>query len=145
MVSLPIKYLNSDWKSKWSSSTYQFSSIQPSIAPKPWFFNPVFRKFGKRATSVLIRLRLGHTCSPVRLFKFRLIDSPTCHCGEDEGTIEHIFFHCPLNNKCPPLYSLLSKCVDISLPLNINYLLTIPTIESFIILAKFINANNIKL
>ncbi|KAI5643442.1 RNase H domain-containing protein [Phthorimaea operculella] len=96
-------------------------------------------------TSVLIRLRLGHVCSPSRRHKYHLRDSPTCDCGEDIGTPEHILFSCPLNNNCPPLYTLLAKCKDAALPMNLNYLLTIPSKKIFITMAKFISCNNIKL
>lgn len=142
LLPLSKKYLVSNWNDEWNCFSYKFCKIQPNIPSCPWFFN--FKEFDKRSTSVLIRLRLGHSCSPVQLYKFRLRDSPLCDCGLEEGSIDHIFFNCPLNDKCPPLYSVIVS-YNISLPVNMSYLLSFPSSDIICILALFIYKNDIKL
>lgn len=142
LLCVPSSNLFRDWNKEWESFKYKFSKIQPSVVPRPWFFK--FRLFSKATTSVLIRLRLGHFTSPVQLYKFKILASPVCSCGLEEGSLDHIFFNCPINSKTPPLYSSLTNC-DIPFPVCMNYLISFPNKDVIYTLAVFISGNNIRL
>lgn len=141
ILCVPSNLLQSDWNRHWEVFKYKYSLIQPRVVPRPWFFK--FRSFSKSVTSVLIRLRLGHVCSPVQLFKFKIYNSPICPCGVDVGSLNHIFFSCPLRNQSS-LYFTISKC-NIPLPLDISCLLSFPNKKVVFSLANFIQSNNIRL
>ncbi|XP_063366191.1 uncharacterized protein LOC134654649 [Cydia amplana] len=78
------------WNKLWQLSRrakgQHYGNIQPNIPPKPWFFK--HKGYSKVVTSNIIRLRLGHICSPVRLAKSRIRDSSICECGLDEGWMD---------------------------------------------------------
>jgi len=134
------------WQVNWLDSSKRkgrtYASSQPIIPLKPWFSK--FQKTSKLITSVLCRVRLGHCCSPVFLNKIRIRDSSLCECGLDEGSIDHIFLNCPLNNA----YSLdhIINKLKIPRPVNVRHLLSLfpnpHIVKAFI---KYIDSNNIKL
>lgn len=135
--------LNKAWNNAWSRSLRQkgrhYGDIQPEISVRPWFSR--FRNIDKQTSSTICRLRLGHTCSPEHLFKIGVRDSPMCDCGQEEGSLDHIFFNCPL--LVSSLYDILPS--NIPKPINLKSLLT-RVHSSFVkSLAKFIHTNNIRL
>ena len=111
------------WNTCWQSTRMRvgkhFSSIQPELPSRPWFFKR--KSIPKNITSAIIRLRLGHVCTPVFLKKIRVRDHSLCECGLAEGTLEHVFLDC--SNIVTPLYDILPS--KILRPVNINYLLTL--------------------
>lgn len=141
ILSIAKKTLFRDWSTEWESFKYKYSIIQPTIPHSPWFFK--YRNLNKSTTSILIRMRLGHVCSPVQLFKFKVRNTAICDCGSEEGTVDHIFFNCILNNNCDSLYTLLKNIIPF--PINMNFLLTLPSKKVVYSLASFIDTNNIKL
>lgn len=143
LLTLPHKNLISEWFLEWSTYKYIYSNVQPTIPSRPWFYKS--RNFSKPVTSTLIRLRLGHICSPVRLFKYKIRDSPLCDCGEEDGSEDHIFFRCNINNKCPSLYDLLISSNEYHFPVNMRYLLTFPFSSTVHILGYFIKSNDIRI
>ncbi|XP_063365361.1 uncharacterized protein LOC134653585 [Cydia amplana] len=78
------------WNKLWQLSRrakgQHYGNLQPNIPPKPWFFK--HKGYSNVVTSNIIRLRLGHICSPVRLAKSRIRDSSICECGLDEGWMD---------------------------------------------------------
>lgn len=144
LAALPKRTLKTSWAEAWSNSSRSkgkyYSSIQPQIPEKPWFFKS---KLSKRATSVLIRMRLGHICSPAHLARFHILDDDICECGEDVGDANHIFFNCPLNSNSHLYSSLIS--LKVPLPTNISCLLHNYSIPIYNAIASFIELNNIKL
>ncbi|KAH9641418.1 hypothetical protein HF086_011447 [Spodoptera exigua] len=84
LAALPKTYLYDSWTQDWNSSIQVkgklYKQIQPSIPVKPWFFK---MNFNKVVTSCLIRMRLGHVCTPAHLAKFGIINSDICDCGAD--------------------------------------------------------------
>jgi ribonuclease HI len=136
-------FLNARWQSMWNSSRLlkgrHYGNIQTDIPSKPWFSK--YRLADKCATSTIIRLRLGHICSPVFLTKIKILDNSLCECGLEEGDVDHIFFNCP---KQPvSLYELLPG--NIARPLNISYLLAQINPLIFKMLSKYITKYKIKL
>ena len=133
------------WSKAWKASSRlkgaYYASIQPKIQRKPWFFK--CPRLSKRVVSSLCRLRLGHCCSPVFLRKIRIRDSSLCECGLDEGTLDHIFFCCPMNTKFD-LYRNLPK-INIPLPINFHSLLSLFCPKLVKLLAVFLNDNNVKM
>lgn len=132
------KVWNDVWQKSGSVVGKHYFSLQPTIPPTPWFFR--FRNFSKLITSVIIRLRLGHVCSPVFLAKLRIRDRSICECGLEDGTVDHLFLNCP--NVSVALYDLLP--ISIPRPVNIKFLLSqIFSPDICRTLAKFIKINNI--
>lgn len=127
------------WSDLWVvDNKLHYYQIQRNISPRPWFFK---FKFKKKVMSSLIRLRLGHVCSPEFLFKIKVKDSAECQCGYEVGSIDHIFFECPLNRFC--LYDYLIK-LKVHLPTNAKALLANSDPNSTKALAVFLDKNKIK-
>ncbi|KAI8421923.1 hypothetical protein MSG28_009843 [Choristoneura fumiferana] len=120
---LALPQMRDTWNSCWQTTRIcvgkHYGKLQPDLPTKPWFFKT--KSIPKNITSTIIRLRLGHVCTPVFLAKIRVRDHSICECGMDEGTLEHMFFHC--SKIVTPLYDLLPP--DIPRPINLNFLLAI--------------------
>lgn len=143
LCTAPNVHLATSWSRMWSTSRIlkgkHYGDIQPDIPSKPWFFK--FRKANKTTTSVICRLRLGHTCSPVFLAKIRVRDHSLCECGLDEGDVDHLLFTCPLLNQS--LHDIVP--LDVPRPLSSKTILSLVFSPFIVKLSKFITVNNIKL
>lgn len=144
LIALPKSDFLKSWDENWRSSsqikgTY-YKKIQPYIPIKPWFS---IMKFGKQCSSIISRMRLGHTCCPVHLAKLNILSSNICECGTEEGSINHIFFSCPLNDNSSFIESLVSS--HIPMPTSITDVLYTNDLNIYNILCKFITMNNIKI
>jgi ribonuclease HI len=135
-------HLTEQWSEEWNitrlSKGRHYGGIQPDLPVRPWFFK--FQKACKTATSTIIRLRLGHICSPSFLAKIRVRDHSLCECGLEEGTADHIFFNCPKTSSS--LYDFLPDYIH--RPANLSYILSFVNTSFVYILAKFINKFKIK-
>lgn len=135
--------LTEHWSQEWNitrlSKGRHYGGIQPNLPVRPWFFK--YQKASKTATSTIIRLRLGHICSPSFLAKIRVRDHSLCECGLEEGTADHIFFNCPKTSSS--LYDLLPDYIQ--RPANLSYILSFVNTSFVYVLANFINKFNIKL
>lgn len=144
LLSLPAVFLSDEWQSYWNNSRLLkgmfYSLIQPNISHKTWFRKA---KLGKTVTSILIRMRLGHVCSPAHLAKLKIVNEPTCECGVDIGDVNHIFFSCVLHDRSSFLDDLLS--LGVPFPLSILSLLCTNDLSIYKCIASFINLNNIKI
>lgn len=144
LINLPRTYLQNSWQDCWSQSCIlkgkSYSRIQPSIPIKPWFFK---HKFCKRSTSVLIRMRLGHVCTPEHLAKINIIDSPACECGLEVGDLNHIILSCPLYDHVSLYNSIISQ--SFQLPTSVLCLLSSNNPSIYSSIASFIVSNDIKL
>lgn len=142
--SLPKVYLRDDWRHSWIESCQtkakHYFSIQNVIPPKPWFFKI---KLCKRSTSTIIRMRLGHVCSPAHLAKLQIVQSDACECGTGIGDTNHLFLSCPLLDHSP-LYAFLHS-LKVPLPTSIPVLLHSMNPEIYKCLSSFIMNNNLKL
>ncbi|CAG4925468.1 unnamed protein product [Colias eurytheme] len=143
LSNLPKVYLHDTWTKLWESSGMQkgkrFYSLQPRIPMKPWFNKT---KGSKLATSIIIRMRLGHVCTPQHLTKIGVLDNEMCECTLDVGNLNHIFFACPLYDHSSLYLSL--ESLGVPFPISINCLLLNPA-KYFEAINKFITRNNIKL
>lgn len=142
LAALPKIHLKQSWQNLWDSGGLvkgkTYSIVQNSIPTEPWFFNV---KLDKLPTTVITRMRLGHTNTPDHLCKIHIRDNNMCECGTDVGDLNHIFFTCPNYNHSSFYSHLISK--KIPLPTSIITLLQYPS--TYIILSLFIVDNNIKL
>ncbi|RVE49151.1 hypothetical protein evm_006158 [Chilo suppressalis] len=120
---LPVtrSHLIQSWERNWentkNSAGKHYFDIQPTIPIKPWYSKQ--KNAPKQIVSVLCRLRLGHSCTPVHLKKIKVRDSSLCECGIDEGTAEHLLFDCPKLRYS--LYDVLPH--DVPRPLNAKNIL----------------------
>lgn len=144
LKSMSKQSLQISWQDLWDeSSTHKgshYHKIQPYIPSKPWFFST---HFSRKVTSVIIRLRLGHTCSPIHLYKLKIIETPECICGAEIADENHIFLSCPLYNRDTLFDSLVS--FHIPLPVSMNYLLYTNNMKVYKLLTDFIVKNSIQI
>lgn len=144
LLALPKLHLHKQWGEDWEISSQTkgkyYKNIQPSIPPKPWFH---ILKLGKIATTCIIRMKLGHVCTPAHLSRLRIKDNDLCDCGADKGDLNHIFFSCSLYDHSSLYSSLVSH--RIPLPTSIVTLLYLNNVDVYNILSIFINTNNIKI
>jgi ribonuclease HI len=135
--------LRKSWEMAWVDSSRlkgkYYALIQPQIPTKPWFTE---LRLSKMATSIIIRMRLGHTCTPSHLARLNIINSECCDCGEECGDLNHIFFSCPLYDRSSFISSLIS--LRVPFPSSINSLLSIYTIDIYKIISLYLLQNNIR-
>lgn len=144
LVSQAKIYLQNSWNNYWKQSakfkgSYLFS-LQPEVSLRPWFSK--FKNFNKTTTSIVSRLRIGHSCLPTHLFKLKIVNNNLCECGDHVGDIDHVFFNCKNHN--PSLYSFLHM-YNVALPTRMNILLRLSSFEILSLICKYINHHNIKL
>lgn len=139
---LPKVHVKQSWQNLWDNDRLvkgkTFSIVQHSIPTKPWFSSV---KLDKLSTSIIIRMRLGHTNTPDHLNRIHIRDNNICECGTDVGDLNHIFFACPNYNHSSFYDNLINN--KIALPTSMMTLLSTP--PTFPILSVFIVDNNIKL
>ncbi|XP_063539112.1 uncharacterized protein LOC134748295 [Cydia strobilella] len=147
LLALPKLFLRKEWTKQWTSGTgtasaLHYRSIQSSIPIKPWFAKI---SLSKPATSMLIRMRLGHVCTPQHLKLQNRVASSACICGADPADLNHIFFACSLND-CSSLLRQLSD-LKVPFPTSITSLLHIndSSPDIFKVLYSFLSRHNIKL
>lgn len=142
LLTLPKVHLQKSWNSLWIESAQvkgrHYFNVQPSIPLKPWFSKV---KMDKRCTSIIIRMRLGHVCTPSHLARLGIVESNLCECGEDVGDLDHIFFSCSQYDHSLIFQQLLSAHVP--LPTSITCLISNPVLYHSL-LSSFIIHNNIK-
>lgn len=141
LLTLPRIYLHDSWSSLWTGGQKgrKYFAIQPHISLKPWFRN---QEYSKTSISSIIRMRLGHVCTPAHLARLHIVTTDICECGEDVGDLDHIFFSCPLLDHSSFFDSLTN--LNVPLPTRLSCLLMYPTVY-LSILSAFIHHNNIKI
>jgi ribonuclease HI len=141
LKALALPHMRDAWNTSWQTTRLNvgknYGMLQPDLPFRSWFF--VRKSIPKNITSAIIRLRLGHICTPVFLAKIRVRDHSLCECGLAEGTLEHLFFYC--NRIVTPLYDILPP--EIPRPVNIKFLLTLVYSPFVYVLCKFIKINNL--
>ena len=143
LAALPKSFLKNSWEQIWEISSQSkgkhYKYIQPSIPTKPWFAK---MSLTKSSTSIIMRMRLGHVCTPAHLARMHIVNNDMCECGTDVGDLNHIFFTCPIYDHVSFLSDLLSYRVPF--PTSINTLLSTNDINVYRILSMYISKNNIK-
>lgn len=144
LLALPKVFMMDAWNALWIESRAlkgkYYSGIQTIIPKEPWYRKA---KFGKIATSMIIRMRLGHVCSTAHLARLGIVTDPTCECGLDIGTVDHIFFNCHRFDRSSFLSDLIS--LNIPFPTCIATLLATNNLSVYTCIVSFISLNNIKL
>lgn len=144
LLSIPKLDLDTFWKTLWEKSSKEkgnyYYSLQPDILSKPWFFS---MNFNRRCSSIISRLRLGHTCTPAHLSKLKITNNSSCLCGCETGDANHFFFSCPLYDRIDFLKSLLEY--QIPFPTSITCLLYIKKYYIYKIISDYIITNNIEI
>lgn len=142
LLTLPKLCMDNTWQVSYDHSSRQkgmyYYSLQSEILVKPWFYN---MDFNRKGCSIISRLRLGHTCSPHHLARFKITPSPSCFCGYEMGDINHLLFSCPLFDRSRFLESLIEY--KIPFPTSINCLLYSRKYDVYKIVLDYIFLNNI--
>lgn len=130
------------WQLEWNVSSTRkgsfFHGHTPTVSCKPWFKN---LHLSKKESSTISRLRLNHTLVPDHLFRFNIIQSNVCDCGEIADT-HHVLFACNLyENDVKYLYSTLSKTFPT--PISISNLLAKPSLDVCKLISQHISKNKI--
>lgn len=126
------------YQEKYTNKTTNYFLLNPNIIYEKWYDNITVPRY---MVILIIRLMLNHGRFPSHLHKIHVLESPNCQCGEF-GSANHFFFGCSLNEKTTELISNLNK-EGLSLPLNMNYVLSKGNSKIFSILYKFIIDSNI--
>lgn len=79
------------WKSIWTTKMTQYARIHPTTSTNSWYND---HKLSRHYRSTIARLKFGHGTYQGHLYKINLIDSPTCTCGEEEASLDHLFLAC---------------------------------------------------
>ncbi|KAL0803382.1 hypothetical protein ABMA28_017394 [Loxostege sticticalis] len=144
LVTLPKFYLRKSWNEDWNRSGQIkgkfYKNIQHDIPIKPWFFRT---RLDKRATSSIIRMRLGHACVPAHLARLHIVDNDMCECGEEVGDINHILFSCQKYDRSFFISSLIS--LRIPFPTCIKCLLYDNDYDVYKCISLFLSKNDIKI
>lgn len=142
IINLPKTFLREAWDRLWAERALTkgraYFALQPSIPHKPWFFKI---KCTKLMVSQIIRMRLGHVCTPSHLARLRIVDSDLCECG-DVGTLDHIFFSCSRHDRTAFFRSLVS--LKVPLPTRISCLVINPLLY-YDLISSFLYKNDIKI
>ena len=71
--------------------------IRALTKPKPKFQRADYHLLSRRQQVILVRLRTGHNRLNSHMHrKLKLAPSPTCPCGREEQTVEHVLQRYPL-------------------------------------------------
>ena len=69
-----------------------------SLPPVPRSQRDDYHLLSRKQQVILVRLRTGHNRLNSHMpFKLKLAPSPTCPCGQEEQTTEHVLQRCPLH------------------------------------------------
>lgn len=103
----------------------------------PWFKN---FKFRRKSIVSINRLRSEHTSLASSLFRFKIVNSDQCSCGEAIEDPNHVFWQCKLYEKARE--SLINDLIKVKFfpPYDIEFLLSEMNPSSVIPIAKFINS-----
>ncbi|RVE51902.1 hypothetical protein evm_003522 [Chilo suppressalis] len=143
LYSVTRELLFKSWETHWLQTKNRvgkyYFDIQQNIPSKPWFFK--VKNLNKKVVSTICRLRIGHATTPVHLVRLKIRDSPTCDCGTEDGTVDHLFFNCPKLNIS--LYDILPPTIP--RPISMKVLLCLCDYPTLKLLAKFISLNKLRL
>jgi ribonuclease HI len=126
------------WFEEWQASCKgkRYKNIQCDIPRIPWFQG---KKLSKQDISQLCRMRIGHCLVAAHLYRIKVVESPSCTCGAEEETIDHVFFECSLMERQVFEREIRRKCV--TFPVSIEFLLSLQDPLINFNLIKFLNLN----
>ncbi|XP_048519348.1 uncharacterized protein LOC125503315 [Dendroctonus ponderosae] len=134
-----LQTFKNDWAQITRSKGSSYRSIQETFPKVNWFAKLPYKN--RRHITTIIRMRTGHCSTNQHLYKIKVIDNPSCECGQIHS-LNHIFFECPINNN--KIYQELIK-IGYTAPLNIEGILRKPKISVIELINSFLTSNNIRL
>lgn len=139
------KNINMEWnvyyKNTYSEHPTNYFLLNPQITTKRWYDNYEI----KRNTYITItRLHFNHGRFPAHLYKIGIKENDLCECG-NPGDINHIFLGCPRykHETNTFIHKLLDK--NLSMPLNMNYILNFKTKDIYYVIMDFIKKCDIQI
>jgi ribonuclease HI len=135
------EHLLESWQARWNASPSRYKHIQPTINRIPWY-NKI--ALARQSTSVICRIKFGHVCTKQFLFKIGVITTDMCDCGEEEESINHIFFSCKDRGKYPGFIADLTK-LKVPFPTSMTALLSDFNPSIYNLISKFIIKNSVKI
>ena len=80
------------WRDKWLNSgrSSELFNFDDHLAQSKEFMLP------RKLWCNLNRIRTGHGRCNEMLFKWKLVDDPSCACGEPHQTTNHMLMNCPI-------------------------------------------------
>jgi ribonuclease HI len=145
------------WNQSWESIRVKTSLRGPQVIPwyrkvvaefpknpfKPWYCKQFF---DREYTTYITRLRIGHGSYPEHLRVLGIQDNNLCECGQ-QGTLDHIFFNCPIHEEVTVTAQLNIAIDNLNLkledPRSLTELLTVNKKQIHDLLVQFIKHENI--
>lgn len=95
----------------------------------------------RKRIGIANRILSGHHRTKAHLHRMNIVDDPTCECGEDRETMEHIFWRCPkyLEYRVRFMYFVHKKGIDFDS--EIDKVAIQGDLETLIRLVSFISDN----
>lgn len=129
-----------EWKRENKRKHTFYSKVQEDFPLFPWFRNICYKD--RRHITTIIRIRTGHSLTPLHMFKIGIRDNPFCECGQ-VGGINHVILECKQYNADPnALYNEFIKC-KIPSPLSILSLIIDMNQQAMDSLMKYLISNQI--
>ena len=72
------------------------SAFKHKISPKPCVLPPYYHTGGRLGQILHSRLRLNNIGLNDHLFRYGLVDTPSCTCGSNTESSRHFLLHCPI-------------------------------------------------
>jgi ribonuclease HI len=148
-----------DWEDHWNNSweyirnntslrgpniTPWYRKVVPQFPKKP--FTPWYKKqyFSREYITALTRLRTGHGTYPEHLHILKIQEDNQCECGSI-GTLEHIFFQCPIHEDATAQLNIALDNLDqnIEYPRSLVQLLKLNSKDVNDLLVQFLRHENI--
>lgn len=82
------------WKEYCFTNPTRYTYIHPEIPSSFWHDN---FSVPRRYITTIIRIKFGHACYPVHLFKIKILTTDKCAACNTTGHLDHIFFECKNN------------------------------------------------
>lgn len=76
-----------------NSTGKQHFDLYPTFSSKSWFHKTYF---SREEIVTVCRIRSNHYNLNSSLYKYKIVSSPACNCGNPIQDINHVFWYCPL-------------------------------------------------
>lgn len=131
---------NNQWKTYAIDKATQYALIHPEIDFSPWHEDV---KVSRRFYCTIARLKLGHARFPAHLYKIRILESPSCQCGEEYADLNHLFFACHLYTRNSE--ALWRSLIELGVTLPTNIITLLRDARTYDLLWKFVLESQIVL
>jgi ribonuclease HI len=92
--------LQQEWTSG-KGSACQLRHMTKSLKSNAKPPSRIYEKLGNKRMEIawMARLRTGHCSLNGYLYRFHIVDDPTCDCGDAKETVRHLLLACPLHER----------------------------------------------